>query len=372
MSRSAGLGASGDERNIDDSDLFKKLMPHNGQAERSHTSRSPSESSTDKVKSRAVAVDADTTLDKSKSLDEISLINEASLDLLIAGDNSDWQVFSPFKNILLGDHPISAQSFEALLREHGHEIGVLEIGNCPNIKSLPNELRTILNNLVDLKINHSPYAGEFLQSITLQLPKLEKLALHGYDFKDSFIENAEFSSLSSLTLQDSLVSGDKLGAILQKCRVIKRLEIHQCFNIGSQHIDNLKLTSLETLVIKSSNISLESIQALFKSAPNLKRIHMSHCYKLDAGDLVKLKFKNLEELYIRNCNFTDKSIEALRNSAKADAKITIIKPPVQEKVLQPIQAPANKNKKREDGIKIASDDLEGDHFHPMKKLYPLN
>jgi len=68
MSRSAGLGASGDERNIDDSDLFKKLMPHNGQAERSHTSRSPSESSTDKVKSRAVAVDADTTLDKSKSL----------------------------------------------------------------------------------------------------------------------------------------------------------------------------------------------------------------------------------------------------------------------------------------------------------------
>jgi hypothetical protein len=174
-----------------------------------------------------------------------------------------------------------------------------------NLKKLTIEADpNLLNDLMELRLEHFVYRGHIGDSVPLEFLNRQKnlkfLQLCIWNFSNELFEMIwELKNLETLELDGSVSDRNSLNDI-HKLQKLKRLKISN--GMSSNILEHLQFgvcNDLEELNAFFSGASLDSTREMKRITPNLKEIEI-HCNSLDTFDELLETLENLESVTILN------------------------------------------------------------------------
>lgn len=309
--------------------------------------------------------------------DELYLFTAGNFKQCVIDAKWEWEHYDSFETIALERHPISNESLNQLLEQHGDEIRTLELSVCHNIgssqtqsessssKSIRTDIAFNLKDLKRLKLgtvdlpavmvgrlidqateleelelsNLDELHGYFiterkykLKKIKIAIPKfpshtitrliecaveLEELSLINTDYIDMLNVNHKFKKLKKIEIHYSKIHADTLQQILEEAKDLEELSFKNAHIKGILTLYNANLRKLKKIKLFGFHMPATALQYLFEQAADLEVLKFTQFDFISTEylDLSRSNLTKLKKLRLLNSRFPATAIKHLLEHA---------------------------------------------------------
>lgn len=243
------------------------------------------------------------------SHDQLHVLNAEQIDLLMNGDDEDWEDCTSIAD--LSNSNLNINSLNRLLLAKRDSLTHLNLSGCINLGdgSIPEGIQlpqldslilnkgsySLLRNDISSSEERSPSLNkESVQRLIKSAPNLKYLDLSGYEHIDDLLDLIPYpEKLETLIL--SKIDSASVMSLLGKTTHLKNLNLaHVKSGLSTLH-QHLDARELEELTLTQAKINSHSLNQILSQAKQLKKLKLYSNGSLDTlGE--ELRLEHLEEL----------------------------------------------------------------------------